>query len=114
LSVAPEKHRQVLTSLQESLLFFESKIVSIHLMKSRLLLLLLAFASLQSLFAGGSPPGAPTPAAAGNLTGTLYREGGDQLPTYPVVVRNEVPSQRDARMKWFHDAHFGIFIHWGV
>ena len=30
------------------------------------------------------------------------------------MVRDETPSGRDARMKWFHDAHFGIFIHWGV
>ena len=30
------------------------------------------------------------------------------------MVRDETPSARDARMKWFHDAHFGIFIHWGV
>ncbi len=27
---------------------------------------------------------------------------------------DETPSQRDARMKWFRDARFGMFIHWGV
>ncbi len=27
---------------------------------------------------------------------------------------NETPAQRDARMKWFRDARFGLFIHWGV
>jgi alpha-L-fucosidase len=26
----------------------------------------------------------------------------------------ETPSQRDARMKWFREARFGLFIHWGV
>lgn len=26
----------------------------------------------------------------------------------------ETPAQRDARMKWFREARFGMFIHWGV
>ena len=26
----------------------------------------------------------------------------------------ETPEQRDARMKWWHEARFGMFIHWGV
>ncbi len=26
----------------------------------------------------------------------------------------ETPAQRDARMKWWRDAKFGLFIHWGV
>ncbi|MEI6655131.1 MAG: alpha-L-fucosidase [Verrucomicrobiota bacterium] len=25
----------------------------------------------------------------------------------------ETPEQREARMKWFHDAKFGMFLHWG-
>src|SRR5579872_5344476 len=27
---------------------------------------------------------------------------------------NETPSQHDARMKWFREARFGMFIHWGL
>jgi len=27
---------------------------------------------------------------------------------------HETPQQRDARMAWFRDARFGMFIHWGV
>ena len=27
---------------------------------------------------------------------------------------NESPAQRDARMAWWRDAKFGMFIHWGV
>jgi alpha-L-fucosidase len=27
---------------------------------------------------------------------------------------NETPAQRDARMAWFREARFGMFIHWGV
>jgi alpha-L-fucosidase len=26
----------------------------------------------------------------------------------------ETPAQRDARMEWFREAKFGMFIHWGV
>ncbi len=27
---------------------------------------------------------------------------------------NESKAQRDARMAWWHEAKFGMFIHWGV
>ena len=27
---------------------------------------------------------------------------------------NETPEQRDARMKWWREARFGLFIHWGL
>ena len=27
---------------------------------------------------------------------------------------NETPAQHDARMKWFREARFGMFIHWGL
>src|SRR5215472_17328243 len=27
---------------------------------------------------------------------------------------DETPAQRDARMKWWREARFGMFIHWGV
>ena len=29
-------------------------------------------------------------------------------------VQDETQQQRDARMKWWRDARFGMFIHWGV
>jgi alpha-L-fucosidase len=29
-------------------------------------------------------------------------------------VIQETPSQRDARMSWWRDARFGMFIHWGI
>jgi len=29
-------------------------------------------------------------------------------------IANETPAQKDARMKWFSEARFGLFIHWGV
>jgi alpha-L-fucosidase len=32
----------------------------------------------------------------------------------PDPYADETPAQRDARMKWFREARFGLFIHWGV
>ena len=38
-----------------------------------------------------------------------------ELPRYGGVnLVNETPEQHDARMKWFRDAKFGMFIHWGA
>jgi alpha-L-fucosidase len=34
--------------------------------------------------------------------------------TSPDPYANETPAQRDARMKWWREARFGMFIHWGV
>jgi alpha-L-fucosidase len=36
------------------------------------------------------------------------------LPPLPAVVRDETPAQQEARLKWFREARFGLFIHWGV
>jgi alpha-L-fucosidase len=30
------------------------------------------------------------------------------------AVRSETKPQRDARMKWWREARFGMFIHWGL
>jgi alpha-L-fucosidase len=32
----------------------------------------------------------------------------------PEPYRNETPAQRDARMAWWREARFGMFIHWGL
>jgi alpha-L-fucosidase len=61
-----------------------------------------------------SAPKPPPVGAFSNASPILFREGGAGLPPYPVVVRDETPPAKAARMKWFHDARFGIFIHWGV
>jgi alpha-L-fucosidase len=34
--------------------------------------------------------------------------------TNPDPYANETPTERDARMKWWREARFGMFIHWGV
>lgn len=36
------------------------------------------------------------------------------LPALPAIVRDETPAQREARLKWYREARFGMFIHWGV
>ncbi len=36
------------------------------------------------------------------------------LPAMPAVVRQETPAQTEERLKWFREARFGLFIHWGV
>ena len=98
-------------------------------MKSKLPLLALALAIVPGIFAADGPAtgtnstsssapivsgGAEYAAVVRNSNGIYFREGGAQLPPYPLVARNESPSAREARMKWFHEARFGIFIHWGV
>jgi alpha-L-fucosidase len=37
-----------------------------------------------------------------------------QPTTQPVLERKETQQQHDARMKWWREARFGLFIHWGV
>ena len=46
-------------------------------------------------------------------------EGGafDQVPgahPIPSVQDRETAAERDARLRWFRDARFGMFIHWGL
>ena len=32
----------------------------------------------------------------------------------PSIQDTETPAQRDARMQWWREARFGMFIHWGL
>ena len=41
-------------------------------------------------------------------TGLRAAETGDAAPA------KETPAQRDARMKWWREARFGMFVHWGL
>ena len=41
----------------------------------------------------------------------------DKLPAaeaQPAESKAESEAQRDARMKWWREARFGMFIHWGI
>jgi alpha-L-fucosidase len=62
---------------------------------------LLASASLVAACASTKAPPAAPPADA------IVRHGG-------VNLVNETPERFDARMEWFRDAKFGMFIHWGL
>jgi alpha-L-fucosidase len=70
--------------------------------------------SIALLSIGSGAFGQTRPTVFSNASPILFREGGAGLPAYPVVVRDETPGEHAARMKWFRDARFGIFIHWGV
>lgn len=70
--------------------------------------------SIALLFSGSAAFGQTRPTVFSNASPILFREGGAGLPAYPVVVRDETPGEHAARMKWFRDARFGVFIHWGV
>ena len=50
---------------------------------------------------------------AGLLSGLpVGTASGQTAPTWP--YKNETEEQRDARMAWWREARFGMFIHWGV
>jgi len=67
-------------------------------MKPSLLLpaILMAAASFANVFATAQP--------------TAETAAADAPSFYP----GETPAQRDARLKWWREARFGLFIHWGV
>jgi alpha-L-fucosidase len=44
----------------------------------------------------------------------LFSHAGLSPAQNPAPIPNETPVQHDARMAWFRDARFGMFIHWGV
>jgi alpha-L-fucosidase len=64
--------------------------------------LAIAFAVATNLRAAPAPNTAST-------EGVTVETGGVALEAV-----KETPAQRDARMKWWREAKFGLFIHWGV
>lgn len=50
---------------------------------------------------------------AGSLTGCRTETITEQTKT-PNAYTQESPAEHDARMKWFREARFGMFIHWGL
>jgi alpha-L-fucosidase len=87
-------------------------------MKSLLFAFTVALAILSPAFAADALPSTPAPAPAPTVVrypaGIMFREGGAGLPPYVIMAREETPTARDARLKWFREARFGLFIHWGV
>jgi alpha-L-fucosidase len=68
--------------------------------------LILALVISPSSYAA-APTNSPAPAV-------LMAPPAAGLPAYPAVVRKETPEEHAARLQWFREARFGMFIHWGV
>jgi alpha-L-fucosidase len=66
-------------------------------------------AAFSSAFAADAPPSPTTHAPVVRMAPPAAG-----LPALPAVVRNETQEQQDARLKWFREARFGLFIHWGI
>jgi len=47
------------------------------------------------------------------LAGLISVVPAQDEPAEPALIA-ETPAQRDARMAWWRDARFGMFIHWGA
>ena len=65
--------------------------------KPTLLAVLLAGSGIQSAISTDAP-----------AEGVMVETAPEQ------VTAKETPAQRDARMAWWREAKFGLFIHWGV
>ena len=75
-------------------------------MKTKSLALFLALtASLPA--SAADAPAAPAP-------GLLMAPPSAGLPAFPAVTKQESPQEHAARLQWFREARFGLFIHWGV
>jgi alpha-L-fucosidase len=60
---------------------------------------------------------AVTTFAATSANAQLAGSRPDTTPTthpIPSIQDTETPAQKDARMAWFREARFGMFIHWGL
>ena len=75
-------------------------------MKSKPLALFLVLVACNSLSAADGP--------AAQIPAIQMAPPAAGLPAYPAIVRKESPEEHAARLKWFREARFGMFIHWGV
>ena len=60
---------------------------------------------------------AVTTLAATSVNAQLTGSRPDTTPTnhpIPSIQDTETPAQKDARLAWFREARFGMFIHWGL
>src|SRR5512138_1478114 len=48
------------------------------------------------------------------LQSTVAAAADPPAPAAPAAPSAEETAKRDARMKWWREARFGMFIHWGV
>ena len=61
-------------------------------------------------------PGLVRPLLACLLGATVLapRTPGADANSFPPVPSDETPAQHNARMQWWREARFGMFIHWGI
>lgn len=71
-------------------------------------------AGLTLLLGGVGGSFGATPGNAGGETSIKMAPPAAGLPAYPAVVKKETPDEHEARLRWFREARFGLFIHWGV
>jgi len=58
--------------------------------------------------------GAAEPVEGGNMPKAAEIGGGaGAINAVGYAMPKETPEQKEARMKWFRDARYGLFIHWG-
>jgi alpha-L-fucosidase len=62
---------------------------------------------------------ATTALVVGEALPVLAQVEGEHIDTsskhpVPSIQDTETPAQKDARLKWFREARFGMFIHWGL
>ena len=56
------------------------------------------------------------PFTIGGTTGDIIPQATQNVAALetPQKIRQETSQQRDARMQWWRDDRFGMFIHWGL
>jgi alpha-L-fucosidase len=73
-----------------------------------------AVLSAAAVFALAAAPN-PTPATGAAPAGTAATPpAGRGRAAQPIIPSTESKEQKDARMKWWREARFGMFIHWGI
>jgi alpha-L-fucosidase len=68
--------------------------------------------NISKLFRQGAPAALALLLAFCKASAQPAPESSDTASADPYA--HETPAQRDARMKWWREARFGMFIHWGV
>src|SRR3954469_12940503 len=56
----------------------------------------------------------PSMALLLGLLAAAPRPFAAEATSFPPVPSDETPEQHNARMQWWREARFGMFIHWGV
>lgn len=79
-------------------------------MKATPILLTLLSLTAPQVFSADTPK--PEPVSSAPAIRMAPAAAG--LPPLPAVVRNETTEQQEERLRWFREARFGLFIHWGV